>query len=63
MTFDTDYDVDVYFRQAFRAPLFIPACCLSSLQDLNLQSNPWGYFSVFQILSFYISVPSEYAAV
>ena len=33
MTLDNDNDVNVYFRQALRAPLFIPAYFS---QDLNL---------------------------
>ena len=81
MTFDNDNDndVNVYFRQALRAQLFIPAYFSVVLTGLNLfshkfhkytrilsvliRANQWGNFSVFQILSFYISVPSEDAAV
>ncbi len=81
MTFDTDNDVDVYFRQALRATLFTPACCSVVLTGLKfiiecvrlahkfhkytqmlsvlIRANQWGYSSVFQILSFYISIPGK----
>lgn len=39
MTFDTDNDVNVYFRQALRAPLFIPAYFSVVLTGLKFIMN------------------------